>query len=130
MQILMFVLQDDAPDADRSDDIDGWVAEADKGNRRVVGGPLDPVDEAVTIRVRNGSTERTSGSKQDATTSILGLTCWSVLHGRSRRPRGAPPDGPQGAHRAARLDGLIHASRGSAANSSSNGPRHRVSTSR
>lgn len=98
MQILMFVLQDDAPDADRTDDIEGWVAEADKGNRRVVGGPLDPVDEAVTVRVRDGQTERTTGSKQDATAAILGfdlLECSSMdeavdlaaLHPMARKGR-------------------------------------------
>jgi hypothetical protein len=81
MQILMFVLEDDAPDDDRSDDIDAWVAEADKGGRRVLGGPLDPVGEAVSVRVRRGHTERTSGSRHDVTAPILGfdvLECSSM----------------------------------------------------
>lgn len=98
MQILMFVLEDDSPDADLSDDIDAWVAEADKKGSRVVGGPLVPIEEAVTIRVRDGQIHSGDGTVGGAGSDLLGfdlLECASLdvavelaaLHPMARRGR-------------------------------------------
>ena len=73
MKFLMFVCTDSEPDDDRTDDIDGWVTSADSSGRRVLGSALAAPIDAVTIRVRGGELQRTSGPFQDTKEAIAGF---------------------------------------------------------
>lgn len=71
MKYMMFVCTDGEPDADRSDDIEGWVAFADSRGR-VDGHSLASPADATTVRVRGGRVQRSSGPFCDAKEVIVG----------------------------------------------------------
>jgi hypothetical protein len=73
MKFLMFVCTDSQPDDDRTDDIDAWVTAAESSGRRVLGSALASPQDAVTIRVRNGELQRSSGPFQDTKEKIVGF---------------------------------------------------------
>jgi hypothetical protein len=59
----MLVCTDPEPDADRTDDCDGWTADATADGRRVLGSAIEDPSDAVTVRVRDGRVELHKGSE-------------------------------------------------------------------
>jgi len=83
MRYLMFVCTD--PSAEKydpkQDNIESWVSEMDGRGIRVLGNRLGDLDQAVTIRMRNGKVIRTDGPFAETKERIAGfdiLECASL----------------------------------------------------
>ena len=75
MKFLMLVCTDTEPETDESaaPDIDVWVTENDAAGRRLIGMPLAPVNQAKTVRVRNGETIVSDGPFAETKELIVGF---------------------------------------------------------
>ncbi len=75
MRYLMFVCTD--PSAEKynpdQDDIQSWVSEMDGKGIRILGNRLSGVDQAVTVRKRNGKVIKTDGPFAETKEWIAGF---------------------------------------------------------
>ncbi len=75
MRYLMFVCTDPAaePYDPKQDNVEAWVSEMDGRGVRVLGNRLVEVDQAVTVRNRNGKIIRTDGPFAETKEWIAGF---------------------------------------------------------
>lgn len=75
MKYLMFVCTDPEPDtsAEPLPDVEKWVAEVDGSGRRLIGDRIRPVEDATTVRVRDGELLITDGPFTEAKDWIAGF---------------------------------------------------------
>ena len=110
MEYLLFIATDTEPDASRDDepDIEEWVAEGERRGIRLRGDALRPLEDATTIRVRDGQVLVTDGPYTESKEWIVGydlLECEDLdqaidyvsrhpmaHHGRIEIRPVAPPD--------------------------------------
>ena len=83
MRYLMFVCTDPAAEAydPKQDTIESWVSEMDSRGIRIMGNRLVGVEQAVTVRRRNGRISRTDGPFAETKEWIAGfdiLECASL----------------------------------------------------
>ncbi len=75
MKYMMFVATDSEPDKnpDAPPDVEDWVADADRRGKRLMGERLRPVDDATTVRVRDGRLLVTDGPFTESKEYIVGF---------------------------------------------------------
>ena len=83
MQFMMFVCSDAEPDdkPEAKGEVQAWVDDLEKRNKRITGDRLRPKKEAKTVRVRKGKLLVTDGPYTEAKEVILGfdiLECDSI----------------------------------------------------
>jgi len=69
----MFVETDPDGEVDGPDDVDSWVADLDRGGKRLIGERTRPAEDATTVRVRNGRLLVTDGPFVEAKDWIVGF---------------------------------------------------------
>ncbi len=74
MEYLLFIATDSEPDTPRDDDpdIEEWVAEGERRGIRLRGDALRPLEDATTIRVRDGQVLVTDGPYTESKEWIVG----------------------------------------------------------
>ena len=74
MEYLLFIATDTEPgtSAEGDGDINEWVAEGDRRGIRIRGDALRPIDDATTIRVRDGQVLVTDGPYTESKEWIVG----------------------------------------------------------
>ena len=74
MEYLLFIATDTEPgtSVEGDGDIDEWVAEGERRGIRVRGDALRPIDDATTIRVRDGQVLVTDGPYTESKEWIVG----------------------------------------------------------
>ena len=88
----MFVGTDPEGEALEEDNVLEWLADVEGRGKRVIGDRLRPVDDATTVRVRNGKLLVTDGPFTEAKDWIVGFdistaTTWTRLSRSPRRTR-------------------------------------------
>ncbi|HSK92275.1 MAG TPA: YciI family protein [Euzebyales bacterium] len=73
MRYMMFVGVDPEGEQLEEDDVEAWVADVDGRGKRVIGDRLRPVDDATTVRVRNGELLVTDGPFTESKDWIVGF---------------------------------------------------------
>lgn len=76
MQYLMLIYRDRQPvpvPTTSGGDVEAWVARMNERGVRLVGAPIAPDSEAVTVRVRGGSTQWEKGAFLDTGEALLGF---------------------------------------------------------
>ena len=78
MQFLMLLYRDRLPIDETTpeldeDDVEAWVTRMDARGARLAGDPLRLDADAVTVRVRGGSTRREDGAYLDTGNTLIGF---------------------------------------------------------
>ena len=74
MEYLLFIATDPEPGdpAETEGEIEAWVAEGERRGIRLRGGALRPLDDATTVRVRDGQVLVTDGPYTESKEWIVG----------------------------------------------------------
>jgi len=75
MQYVMFVCSDSSPEPydPKQDNIESWVSEMEGRRVRILGNRLTGVDQAITVRKRNGKVLKTDGPFAETKEWIMGF---------------------------------------------------------
>src|SRR5690242_4702044 len=75
MQFMMFVCSDTQPDdqPEKPGEIQAWLADVEKRNKRITGDRLRPKGDAKTVRVRKGKLLVTDGPFAESKEVIVGF---------------------------------------------------------
>jgi hypothetical protein len=79
MEYMLFIATDTEPDTSTdAPDVDEWVAEGQRRGIRIRGDALRPLEDATTVRIRDGQVLVTDGPYTSPRSGSSGTTSWSA----------------------------------------------------